>query len=63
MVSCWKENPDERPSFKELSSKLERFLQSNANYLDLSPNIVNNGSYLEPIATSKEEPATKDMVT
>ena len=48
MRQCWNENPDHRPTFEELSKEFESLLQSNANYLDLEPSLVDNNSYLEP---------------
>ncbi|XP_059094700.1 proto-oncogene tyrosine-protein kinase receptor Ret-like [Tigriopus californicus] len=49
MTRCWNDNPDERPSFEELIDWLESLLQTNTNYLDLSPMLVSNPAYLEPI--------------
>ena len=48
MLRCWNENPDQRPTFIDLSKEFEELLQSNANYLDLEPTLVNNPSYLKP---------------
>ena len=48
MKQCWNENPDQRPTFDELSKEFEGLLQSNANYLDLEPSLVENNSYLQP---------------
>ena len=48
MTQCWNENPDHRPTFDELSKEFEGLLQSNANYLDLEPSLVENNSYLQP---------------
>ena len=48
MLRCWKENADTRPTFRELSKEFEELLQSNANYLDLEPSVVENNSYLQP---------------
>ena len=48
MLRCWNENPDNRPTFLELFTEFEDLLQSNANYLDLEPNLVENNSYLQP---------------
>ena len=35
MMDCWKQNPDERPSFLELVEKLERTMTEQVEYLDL----------------------------
>lgn len=49
MTRCWGDNPDDRPSFEELIEWFESLLQNNTNYLDLSPQLVSNPAYLEPI--------------
>ena len=35
MMDCWKQNPDERPSFRELVEKLESTMTEQVEYLDL----------------------------
>ena len=35
MMECWKQNPDERPSFQELVGRLERTMTEQVEYLDL----------------------------
>ena len=35
MMECWKQNPDERPSFQELVERLERTMTEHVEYLDL----------------------------
>ncbi|CAH3115182.1 unnamed protein product, partial [Porites lobata] len=35
MMECWKQNPDERPSFQELVERLERTMTEQVEYLDL----------------------------
>ena len=35
MMDCWKQNPDERPSFRELVERLERTMTEQVEYLDL----------------------------
>ena len=37
MMSCWEENPKDRPSFSELVAKLVSLLSSVADYLTLDP--------------------------
>ena len=34
-MECWKQNPDERPSFQELVERLERTMAEQVEYLDL----------------------------
>ena len=34
MMDCWKQNPDERPSFQELVKNLERMMLQEVEYLD-----------------------------
>ena len=48
MLHCWELDPDNRPSFVEIINWLETILQSNAEYLELSQNTVNNATYLQP---------------
>jgi len=48
MRSCWQLLPDDRPSFAEIINQFEKILQSSADYLDLSQDIVYNTTYLEP---------------
>ena len=35
MMECWKQNPDERPSFQGLVERLERTMTEQVEYLDL----------------------------
>ena len=35
MMECWKQHPDERPSFQELVERLERIMTEQVEYLDL----------------------------
>ena len=35
MMECWKQKPDERPSFQELVERLERTMTEQVEYLDL----------------------------
>ena len=35
MMECWKQNPDERPSFQELVRRLEGTMTEQVEYLDL----------------------------
>ena len=35
MKECWKQHPDERPSFQELVERLERTMTEQVEYLDL----------------------------
>ena len=35
MMECWKQNPDERPSFQELVGRLEGTMTEQLEYLDL----------------------------
>ena len=36
MTECWREDPDSRPSFRQLIDRLEAMLQGDAVYCDLS---------------------------
>ncbi len=49
MSRCWQFSPDRRPSFNELVQWTEKLLQNSSDYLDLSPDIVNNATYLQPV--------------
>ena len=35
MLECWKENPDERPTFSQLVSSISSHLEGLAGYLDV----------------------------
>ncbi|XP_076327113.1 proto-oncogene tyrosine-protein kinase receptor Ret-like isoform X2 [Tachypleus tridentatus] len=45
MKMCWRENPYDRPSFKDLVRKFDIMLQETAEYLDLSPIQNNDGPF------------------
>ena len=36
MTDCWKQNPDERPSFKELVEMLENLMLQDVEYFDFT---------------------------
>ena len=36
MTDCWKQNPDERPSFKELVEVLENLMLQDVGYFDFT---------------------------
>jgi len=36
MLGCWKENPDERPTFTQLITTLEKMMTTDTPYYDLS---------------------------
>ena len=45
MMDCWKQNPDERPSFRELVERLERTMTEQVEYLDLKQLDVTKAYY------------------
>ncbi|XP_076386974.1 protein kinase receptor Ret oncogene [Megachile rotundata] len=45
MVSCWHQEPNMRPSFRELTGQWEKMLEDSAEYLDLNPRTVHNQAY------------------
>ena len=45
MMDCWKHNPDERPSFRELVERLERTMTEQVEYLDLKQLDVTKAYY------------------
>ena len=53
MVDCWGSCPDTRPSFHDISTKLENILENSEEYLEMNPNhvvkemseIVSNDAY------------------
>ncbi|XP_076233098.1 protein kinase receptor Ret oncogene isoform X2 [Calliopsis andreniformis] len=45
MVSCWHQEAGMRPSFKGLTSHLEKMLEDSVEYLDLNPRTVHNQAY------------------
>ena len=36
MMECWKQNPDERPSFQELVVRLEQLMLQDVEYFDFN---------------------------
>ena len=36
MTDCWKQNPDERPSFQQLVETLERLMMQDVEYFDFT---------------------------
>ena len=63
MTHCWRFNTEERPNFKELISWFEQLLQNASDYLEPSPVLVNNSTYLQPIQKAElglEEPLLAD---
>ena len=36
MMECWKQNPDEKPSFQELVGRLEQLMLQNVEYFDFN---------------------------
>ena len=36
MMECWKQNPDERPSFQELVERLEQLMLQDVEYFDFN---------------------------
>ena len=45
MMDCWKQNPDERPSFRKLVERLERTMTEQVEYLDLKQLDVTKAYY------------------
>ncbi len=43
MRNCWREDPEERPTFSQLSSIVGRLLTSIAGYTELSMVLLNTG--------------------
>ena len=42
-------DPDDRPNFADLVTKTHTMLKNSGEYLEVSPNLVDNITYLEPI--------------
>ena len=55
MMECWKENPDERPSFQELVKRLEQLMLQEVEYLDFSLVDETKDYYHEEESTDPEE--------
>ena len=49
MSQCWQFVPEDRPTFTELIMWTENMLKNSGDYLDLSPTLVNNVTYLQPL--------------
>jgi len=45
MTSCWNEDANERPTFKELTETFEQMLEDGVEYLDMNTGIVHNRPY------------------
>ncbi|GLH10116.1 Tyrosine-protein kinase receptor torso [Gryllus bimaculatus] len=54
MRSCWNESPDDRPTFKELTSIFEKMLQDGVDYLDLNPRSVHNMTYFTSLSSARD---------
>ncbi|GLH10125.1 Fibroblast growth factor receptor homolog 1, partial [Gryllus bimaculatus] len=54
MRLCWHENPDERPTFKELMAIFEKMLEDGVDYLDLNPRTVHNMTYFTSLSSSRD---------
>lgn len=54
MKSCWSIDPDLRPTFHELTHKFEVMLSDDAEYLDLTPNIIHNRTYFNTLSNDEE---------
>ncbi|CAH1118933.1 unnamed protein product [Phaedon cochleariae] len=51
MRKCWSLNPQQRPTFQELSKRFEKLLEDNIEYINLSDNVIHNrGYFLSPFA-------------
>ena len=48
MLDCWKEEPDERPSFEQLIPKLEKMLKKDSPYFDWDGDNESDASEAKP---------------
>ncbi|CAH0555194.1 unnamed protein product [Brassicogethes aeneus] len=54
--SCWQNEPEKRPSFKELSKSWEIMLEDGNDYLDLGNNSIHNrGYFCSPFEQNEED--------
>ena len=53
MLDCWKENPDERPSFEQLKSTLETMMTVDTPYYDFTKHDEAKAYYNEAYADSE----------
>lgn len=58
MLSCWRDEPGLRPSFKELTCRWEHMLEDGTEYLDLNPRAFHNQTYFT-IMEQFERPESK----
>ncbi len=55
MRKCWREDPEERPTFSQLSSIVERLLTSIAGYTELGMVLVDTSQEEEQLSKSDLE--------
>ena len=48
MLDCWKEDPNERPSFDQLLSRMETMMTKDTPYLDLKEDVEADPSHSGP---------------
>ena len=54
MMECWKEDPNERPTFEEIISTLEEMMTRNTPYYDFDKLDENDACYEEVISDSSD---------
>ena len=59
MTDCWKQDPDERPSFEELVERVEQMLLQEVEYFDLNKMDESKDYYREESKTGEIDEADK----
>ena len=63
MLDCWKENPDERPSFEQLKTTLETMMTVDTPYYDFNKHDETKAYYNEAYSDSAETSSLDNMDT
>jgi len=61
MSQSWMYDPDDRPNFADLVTKTHTMLKNSGEYLEVSPNLVDNITYLEPIFPESDKESDEEV--
>ena len=57
MLDCWRADPQERPSFEQLATRMEQMMTRDAPYCDLNEEYESDASNTETKPESDQPPA------
>ena len=60
MLDCWKEGPDERPTFEQLIVQLEQLMTTDTPYFDFGKLDESEAYYDETFSDSNETSSSQD---